>query len=62
MGREEGEREGREVGRRRGGGKEKGRWEGEREVGRRGRGVMSTDCHGNSLKSVCYLICVFIQH
>ena len=61
MGREEGEREGKEkgrgeVGKRRGGGKEKG------EVGRRGRGVMSTDCRGNSLKSVCYLICVFIQH
>ena len=51
---------GRERGK--GGGKKKGRWEGEGEVGRRGRGVMSTDCHGNSLKSVCYLICVFIQH
>ena len=55
MGREEGERE---RGRRRG----EGRWEEEGEVGRRGRGVMSTDCRGNSLKSVCYLICVFIQH
>ena len=37
MGREEGEREGKEkgrgeVGRRRGGGKEKGRWEGEGEA------------------------------